>query len=127
MAKQANLFELSGDGIQITYSTSNFQGKPQFNYHDASQAKTFTGDQIQVAASALGTLVSVVLNQTVDAGSTTFTVLLPRVNLNIADIANISCPGITALHKMSIVGTPNGQTDFYTVHALQGTAAHAVF
>jgi hypothetical protein len=127
MAKQPNLFELSGDGIQVTYSSSSFDGKPKFTYHDAHQVKSFSGDLIQVATTILGTLVSVVINQTVDAGSTTFTVLLPRVNLNLSDIANISTVGITALHKMSIVGAPNGQTDFYTVHPLQGTAAYVVF
>jgi hypothetical protein len=127
MAKQANLFELSGDGIQITYSTTSLIGKPQFNYHDATRALTFMGDQIQVVQSGLGTLVSVVIHQTIDAGSTTFTLLLPRVSLNLVDLANISTSGITALHKMSIVGPPNGQTDFYTVHPLHGTAAYVVF
>jgi hypothetical protein len=127
MAKQANLFELSGDGIQVTYSSSSFQGKPQFNYHDATQAKTFTADQIHSVDTDLGSLVTVVLQNLVDAGSTTFTLVLPRVNLSITDIANINTIGITTLHKMSIIGTPNGQTDFYTVHALQGTAAHVAF
>jgi hypothetical protein len=127
MANQPNLFELSGDGIQITYSTTSLVGPPQFTYHDATQATTFMGDQIQVTPSSLGTLVSIVIHQTIDAGSTTFSLVLPRASLSLAPIGNITTVGITALHKMSIVGTPNGQSDFYTVHPLQGTASYVVF
>lgn len=125
--KDANLFQISGDGIQLTYTTNGFDGKPHFSYHDAHQSKTFTGEQIRETKTEIGTLVSVVLNQSVDVGSTSFTLVIPTLSLGLLDSINISTNGITTLHKLSIFGTPNGQTDFYTIQPLQGTAAHAVF
>jgi hypothetical protein len=64
MANQPTLHELSGNGIHVTYATSSLQGQPQFNYHDAFQAKNFTGNQIQTADTVLGRLVTVFLIQT---------------------------------------------------------------
>jgi len=125
--KQPNLFEVSGYGIQITYSTSSFDGQPHFNYQDAHQSRLFIGDQIRTEATELGTLVSVVIQLTTDAGSTAFTLVVPRVNLRQFDSVNITTIGITTLHKTSIVGPSHGQTDFYTVHSLQGTASWVAF
>ena len=34
--QQANLFELSDDDIQVTYSSSSFEGLPLFSYRDSS-------------------------------------------------------------------------------------------
>ena len=125
--KEPNLFEVSGYGIQITYSTSSFDGQPHFNYQDTHQSKLFIGDQIHTEATELGTFVSVLIQQTPDAGSTTFTLVVPRINLRQFDTVNITTIGITTLHKTTIVGPPHGQTDFYTVHQLQGTASMVAF
>jgi hypothetical protein len=127
MANQPTLYELSGGGIHVTYATSSLQGQPQFNYHDAFQAKNFTGNQIQTADTVLGRLVTVFLVQTVDSGSTTFTLLVPTVNLPPSKVANITTEGITTLHKFAIVKPPQGQTELYTVHKLHGTARFVEF
>jgi len=124
--KQPNRFELSGDGIHITYSTTTFGGRPQFSYQDANGTKLFVDKSIRTAKTEIGTLVSVTLNITPDAGSTTFTVLIPIVNLPVSDLANITTYGITTLHKFSIFGAPLGQTELYTAHPLQGIAAFFV-
>jgi hypothetical protein len=127
MANQPTLYELSGNGIHVTYATSSLQGQPQFNYHDAFQARNFTGNQIQTADTVLGRLVTVFLVQTVDSGSTTFTLLVPTVNLPPSKVANITTEGITTLHKFAIVKPPQGQTELYTVHKLHGTARSVEF
>jgi hypothetical protein len=127
MAQQPNLFELSGDGIHVTYSTSSISGKPLFNYHDSLQAKNFSGDEISVVDTIVGKLVSVFLIRTIDAGSTSFTVLIPAVHLPPSNIATITTEGITTLHKFSIVGPPLGQTELYTFHRLHGTAQFVEF
>jgi len=126
MANQPNMYQVSGGGIHVTYSTTSFQGQPHFNYHDAFQAKNFTGNQIQTADTVLGTLVTVFLLQTVDSGSTTFTLLVPHVNLPASNVANITTEGITTRHRFSIFPLP-GQTESYTVHPLSGTASVVVF
>ena len=125
--KQPTQYAVSGDGIHVTYSTSSFAGPPQFNYHSAALNKLFVGDQVRTTETELGTLVSVTLNLTPDAGSTTFTLLVPRVSLGTSNSVNIVTDGITALHKTTIAGPPHGQMDFYTAHRLHGTAAFVVF
>jgi hypothetical protein len=127
MGKQPTLYELSGYGIHVSYATSSLQGKPQFTYHDASTAKTFSGDQIQTVDTVLGKLVTVVLLQIPDAGTTTFTLLVPTINLPPTNVANVSTEGITTLHRTTIAGPPQGQTETYTVHHLHGTARFVEF
>jgi hypothetical protein len=124
---QPNLYELSGHGMHVTYSTTSITGKPLFNYHDAAQTKNFSGDEIQTQNSMLGTLVSVFLMRTIDGPSTSFTLLVPSVRLPASEVANISTEGITTLHKFSIVGPPLGQTELYTLHRLHGTARFVLF
>lgn len=124
---QTNLYELSGHGIHVTYSKTSISGKPIFTYHDAAQTKTFTGDEIQTQNSVLGALVSVFLLRTVDGPSTSFTLLVPGVRLGGPEVVNISTEGITTLHKSTIIGPPLGQTELYTLHALNGTARFVVF
>jgi hypothetical protein len=126
MANQPNLFEVSGSGIHVTYSTTSLTGKPLFNYHDAFQVKNFSGDEIQTAETLLGKLVTVFLIRTIDSGSTTFTLLVPSVNLPASNSANIITEGITTLHKFRIPPL-QGQTELYTVYRLHGTASFVLF
>ena len=123
----ANLYQLSGGGIQVTYSTTSITGRPLFNYHDGLVVKSFSGDEIQTTETVLGNLVTVFLIRTIDSGSTTCTLLIPAVNLPATNTTQISTEGITTLHKFSIVGPHTGQREFYTVQALQGTASFVVF
>ncbi|KJC58262.1 hypothetical protein UP10_25230 [Bradyrhizobium sp. LTSPM299] len=124
---QPNLYELSGHGIHVTYSTTSITGKPVFSYHDGFQTKSFTGDEIQTQSSILGTLVSVFLMRTIDGPSTSFTVLIPSVRLSGPEVVNISTEGITTLHRFGIPLPPTGQTELYTLHRLHGTARFVVF
>ena len=126
---QPNLYILSGGGIHVTYSTSGIDGKPHFSYQSAVISKTFSGDQIRVAHSDdLGTLVSVTIVLTVDSGSTSFTLLVPRVNINTGEALTITTEGITTHHRFSIVPAfLHGQLDTYSVRQLTGTAQHVVF
>ena len=90
---QPNLYQLSGGHyhgghIHVSYlthsgpATPQFpQGPPHFTYHDASQSLSFSGSEVEVVQTELGQIVSVRIRMTVDAGSTTFSVLVPRVNL----------------------------------------------
>jgi len=128
LVKQANLYELSGGGIHITYSTTSFGGFPIFTYQDSSQSKQFSGNQIRTVQTEIGTLVTVTTFLTVDSGSTTFTVLIPTVNLRSSDSVAIWTDGIATVHRFLVVGPPlQGQTEIYTVYPLSGTASFVVF
>jgi hypothetical protein len=118
-----NTYQLHGAQHQITYVTSGFDGKPHFTYQDASHALHFTGDQIRTVATEIGTLVSVTILLTVDAGSTTFTLLVPTVKLDQTRHASIRTIGITTLHRSSIAPQLlHGQTEVSTAISLTGTA-----
>jgi len=81
-----------------------------------------------VEAPDLGTLVSVTIHTTADSGSTTFTLLLPIVNLPAPPALPAAVPvtadAITTRHRFSrVLALQQGQQEFYTVTALQGTAS----
>ena len=104
MASQPTLYELSGNGILVTYSTSSFAGQPQFYYQDAFQSKQFTGKDIQTVDTVLGKLVTVFLVRTIDGGNTTFTLIVPTVNLPPSNFSNITTEGITTVEAQKARG-----------------------
>jgi hypothetical protein len=121
---QPTVWNLSGGGIQVQYSVAG----PHLHFHQGATVRDFSGNEIRVAEVAdLGTLVSVTITLTVDSGSTTFTLVLPRVNLPAPPALPILVPvtaeGITTVHHFSLVPAfQRGQQEFYTVTSLQGTA-----
>ena len=132
--RSPNYYQLTGDGISVTYSpdagpvTTN--GPGSFTYQDEFRAITFRGDQIRRTETPdLGVIVSVTLQLTVDAGSTTFSVLLPAVNL--PDQTGASAPirtdGVTTRHSFSLAPVlDRGQRDHYRITPLRGTAASVI-
>ena len=123
---------LNGGGIiHVSYTTHSGpatpdfpQGPPHFSYQDASQSRAFSGKAIQIVDTEAGQIVSVVLLLTPDSGSTTFSLLVPRVNLPAGQPTHISTDGITAIHRFAIApGLLQGQLDYYSVTPLVGTAS----
>jgi hypothetical protein len=124
----ANLFTASGGGLHVSYSTSGIDGKPHLSYQDPMRSLSFTGDEIRKMEGDLATVVSVTIVRTVDAGSTSFSLLVPHVNVPPFTSVSICTDGITTHHAFSIVPALNrGQRDFYHVTPLQGTASNVVF
>jgi hypothetical protein len=137
---QPNLYKLSnsqyaGDGkLNVSYlthsgpATQQFpQGPPRFTYDDGNQTLSFAGTEVDVAQTELGTIVSVVIRRTIDLGSTTFSLLVPRVNLVPGQPAAIQTDGITANHKLPLApGLGQGQQDEFSVTPLQGTASDVI-
>ena len=123
-----DLYQLQGAQLHITYSTTSLDGKPRFVYQDASQTLAFEGDQIRTVITEIGILVTVTIRMTIDNGSTTFTLLVPTVNLGPSNNAFIDTEGITTIHRFSTVPAFNqGQTELYTVTRLTGTASFVPF
>jgi len=123
-----NLFVLQGGNLHITYSTSGIDGKAHFDYKNGSQTLSFSGDEIRTVGTEMGTLVTVTTLMTVDTGSTTFTVLIPRINLDSTLQATIRTDGISTRHKFSIIPDLNrGQLDTYKFTGLSGTASFVNF
>jgi hypothetical protein len=124
--QEPNLYQLSGHHLHVTYSTSGIDGKPHFSYQDHHQTLSFIGDQIRSVSTEIGTLVSVTIRLTVDQGGTSFSILIPRVNIPGEQSVPVRTEGVTTLHRFSI--TPSvGQLDFYTVTPLSGNAMRVAF
>lgn len=123
-----NLFQLSGHHLHVSYSTTGIDGKPRLTYQDAHRALSFVGDQIRVVECDVGHLVSVTLQMTPDSGSTSLSVLVPRVVLVDNAAQAVHTQAITTIHRFSIVPAFDvGQDDLYTVTALAGTARTVIF
>jgi hypothetical protein len=123
-----NVYELSGSHLHVTYATTSFGGLPTMTYQDAHQGKSFRGDEIRTLECDLGTLVSVTLRETPDAGSTSFSLFVPRIQINQSTIGTVHAEGVTTLHRFSIAPQlQHGQLDTYNIVALHGTAQFVVF
>jgi hypothetical protein len=128
-----NLYSLAGGGLHVSYTISGIAGAPHLTYQDATRTLSFSGTQIRtVDVPDLGTVVSVTLVLTVDTGSTTFSVLLPAVQLasGVGPVSSVpvSTDGITTFHRFSVIPVLNhGQREFYTVTPLTGTASRVFF
>ena len=122
--QQPNLFALTGSGVHLTYSSTSISGKPQLTYQDTGQTRQFSGDEIRRLDDAdLGTLVSVSLVKTVDAGSTSLTVVVPRVALPGGHPVHLHTIAVRGLHQLTVDTPRVGQLDSYQVLKLHGTAS----
>jgi hypothetical protein len=123
-------YQLSGGGISITYLPKGAGGVAHLLYQDAQRTLNFSGDQIRtVEVPDIGTIVSVTLILTVDTGSTTFSVLIPRTTLQsaVGSSAHIRTEGITTVHRFSVLpASLLGQDELYTVTPLHGTASDVI-
>lgn len=123
-----NLYELNGGGITVIYSTSSFDGSPRFTYKDRKQTLQFAGDQIQTVGLKIGTLVTVTIPPMVTTGSSTFSVLIPSVNLGETNQAKVVTEGITTTNGFNTIPKySQGQAQFYQITHLEGTAQSVQF
>jgi hypothetical protein len=125
----ATAFDVSSEGLHVTYTTAGTDGQPHLTFVSAAWNLSFAGDQIRTVPSTdVGTLVSVTIRRTVDSGATSFTLIVPRVILAAPDgEANVELVGITTTHRFSVVRRFNrGQLDGYSEVRLTGTARAGV-
>lgn len=78
---EPNHYTLTGDGAQISYTTTGINGQLRFNYAIGEYNGTARGDEIRVAETEIGTLVTVTLDAPPDRHVLTLTVLLPEIHL----------------------------------------------
>ena len=127
MSSQANVFNFSGHHLHISYSTGALGSRAGLTYQDAHQTKQFNDQEMRRVSTDLGEEVTVTIHLTVDAGSTTFTLIVPRVALELNQHVHVETIGITALHRFPLVPIKHGQLDSYSVVKLQGTASSQTF
>jgi hypothetical protein len=121
--------ELSGGDIQITYvgplnTSANVGAEQSFVYQDQHQRLELRGESIRNVDTDLGLIVSVTIGQTIDSGSTSFSLLLPRMNVPGETTVPVDTQGITTIHRFATGPALNqGQLDFYTVTQLSGAVS----
>jgi hypothetical protein len=125
---EPNLFELRGGGIQVTYSTSSFDGKPQLTYEDQKVSLTFQGEEIRSLDTEIGLQLTVTLEQVPDLKAVTLTLILPTINLQ-GDKSPFQTQAIVTTHRTSIGGPDlvKGALQLYRVKPLRGIARVVVF
>jgi hypothetical protein len=120
--EKPNLFELSGEYAQITYSTSSITGRPQFSFTGHQGDTSAEGDEIQTLDSALGTEVTVQIEAVPDQRTVTLTVLLPQITMARGDELAFSSLAIFTTTQTTIAGPPAGVAQSYEVLSLDGVA-----
>lgn len=124
----ANLFELTGDNVDVTYSSTSFTGQPQLSYRTPDTNRNFMGSDIQSAETALGVEHTVTLEQVPDLKVVTFTLVLPPVHVNRLSAGTcISVPGIVTTSHTTIAGPALGPEKTYRLVHLHGTAQAVAF
>ena len=124
-----NLYQVSGGGLHVSYSTTGFDGKAHFHYQDSIHSLDFSGPAIRTIDTEIGTLVTVTIRPTVDTGSTSFSLFVPVINLTSSSgSAPIKTFGITTVHRFSVVQAfMAGQIESYSETTLSGTAQEVFF
>lgn len=126
-----NQFHLHGRDIGVSYFPDGFgppvkdEGPTILTYQDAHRSLVFHESEVRtVDVPDLGRLVSVTLVRTVDVGSTTFSLIVPDVQLPAdASSTTIHTEGITTIHRIFAAAIGHPQHETYTVTKLTGTAA----
>jgi hypothetical protein len=124
---RANLFELSGNQIHVTFSGTSILGGPILSYRDDQRSLSFKGDEIRIQDTELGELISVTLEAIPDLKTVTFSLLLPVVTvMPQSSGTRIKVPGITTTNPTTIAGPPPGPQQLYSLVNLRGTAQFIV-
>ena len=123
-----NQYDLRGRGVTISYSVTSISGKPLLTFKKGKQTLNFSGDEIGVLDTIIGSLVTVTIAKTVDRGFTTFSFLLPSIQLTSPSARQtFQTIGITTVHKTTIAGPIKGVQQSYKSLQLRGTARPLVF
>jgi Bacterial Ig-like domain len=133
-AATPNQYHLAGCGISVSYFPDGFgpipeDGPDRLFYQDATRHLVFNGSEIRkVDVADLGTILSVTIVRTIDVGSTSFSLILPHVNLPQVPHASatIDTQAITTVHRAfaTLIGHP--QVETYTTVHLTGTASNGI-
>ena len=126
-----NQYHLRGRGISVAYYPDGFgpilagRGPLHLVYQDAFRSLAFRGNEVRIVeVPDLGTVVSVTIVETVDTGYTSFSLLVPDVDLPTDQSSvSINTEGITTVHRIFVALIGHPQSETYTVTPLNGTAA----
>lgn len=119
-----NSFELQGGGVFVHYSTSSIAGVPLLEFRSPGLEKSFKGNEIRVADTELGKMVSVTLTWIPDSLVNSFSFFIPAFNLGGTSEATFQSVGVRTTDFTSIAGPAlvNGPLSAYNALDLAGVA-----
>jgi hypothetical protein len=118
----ANLFELSHGRSTLSYTVSNIAGEPVVTYNNGTETKSFTGNEVGRETTTLGTLVTVLLQSSVDGPRRLLTLVQPEVLVGDRRPEKVSLPVIFHTTAGVILHQP-GPRQTYDVQIFNGTAS----
>ncbi len=127
-----NHYTLTGEGAQISYTTTGIDGHLRFNYDIGEYSGTARGEEIRATETEIGTLITVTLAAVPDRHTITLTVLLPAIHLGgpvvavtgAGDDGAFQTQAILTTHHTSFGGPRlvQGAVETYQFVALAGRA-----
>jgi hypothetical protein len=120
----ANLFNITGP-IRINYSSSSIRGVPLVSYKDADLDLNFQDNEITRIQTPQGELVTVTLDNVVDAFTRTFTLVVPSIRLPRGQEVEFTTLGFETTDRSGAfvpAPGPSGVLQTYQVYQLLGTA-----
>jgi hypothetical protein len=122
--EKANLYVLSDKDMSIKYFSGDADSPPTLSFENALYDKQYTGEEVEVTETILGSVVTVYVDANPDLNVLTFSLLVPDVNIENSEEESVTTIGIMTNSLTSIAGPDlvDGQIDFYEVHSLVGTA-----
>lgn len=123
--RKPGVFILRGGDLHIVFAPSASDGQPHLEYCDSSRTLTFSGNQIRTLETEIGTMVTATIQLIPDVGNTSFTLIVPQVNLQSPE-TQIHTFGVTTHHRTPFILIPaSSQTETYKVTELQGVVQAA--
>jgi len=123
---EPNQFTLNGANLSIKFALGGSDGEPHLRYQDSNQVMEFTGDQISLESTSLGQLATVITLDTADIGHTSFTLIIPAVDVSTGP-QTVATIGMTTLHRTRPSAYARGQLRTYHITELRGSAKHIQF
>ncbi|HLJ89644.1 MAG TPA: hypothetical protein VKZ53_22735 [Candidatus Angelobacter sp.] len=122
MSVQPNQFTLKGNHVTFAFLPGNAGRRAAVTYTDPSGTKQFAGSAVRVENVAIGTLVTVSLELTIDTGGVEFSVLLPNIQLaNASSHQAFTTDGIRTAFK-GPNSIPHTVSETYEFIHMTGTA-----
>jgi hypothetical protein len=122
--RDANQFDVAGP-IIISYSRTSITGKPLLVYRDAELDLNFSGAEITRTPTPVGELVTITLEEVVDAFVRRFTLVVPTIRIQSAASVEFSTFGFETIDRsVAFVPAPGprGVLQHHRIHQLRGTA-----
>ncbi len=121
-----NQFVLNGGNLLIRLSLSGVDGKPHLQYQDSHHAMEFSGAEIYLETTSLGQLATVTTMSTKDIGHTSFTLVIPAVDVSEGP-QTVATMGLITMHRTRPNGVSRGQLRTFHMTELRGSARHVEF